>query len=79
MHRRGLREPVGRESYVLLCSLVDGRGALLLLFVSGIRVVQHSPERVRTANYLFEGPARTRDADMGPAACKGGEERICLR
>ena len=28
---------------------------------------------------ICEGPARTRDAVMGSAACKGGEERNCLR
>ena len=66
------------ESYVLLRGLTDA-GVVLLIFVPGARVVQHSPERERAVNYLFEGPARTRDADMGSAACKSGEEQNCLR
>ena len=67
------------ENYVLLCSLADGGGVVLLIFVPGVLVVQHGLERERIVNYLFEGPACTRDAGIGFAVCKGGEEQNCLR
>ena len=48
-----------------------GGGGLLFLFVPGILVVQHSPEREKTMNYLFVKVPPAREMQLwGPQPVK---------